>query len=81
MGFVSCLLLFLSKDDLTVMLFEFHFLEVPIPLKSGAPLLFYIMGQEIIILCSELPKSALLVSGGPSDLNILFNLSYCFERN
>ena len=47
---------FFYQDDLTVMLFEFHFLEVPIPLKSGAPLLFYIMGQEIAILCSELPE-------------------------
>lgn len=37
-----------------IILFEFHVLEVPIPLKGRAPLLFCIMGHKITILCSEL---------------------------
>ena len=37
-----------------IIFFEFHVLEVPIPLKNRAPLLSCIVGHKIIILCSQL---------------------------
>lgn len=43
---------FLNQDD--SWLFYLNFLEMLIPLMSGAPFLFCVMGHKIIILCSEL---------------------------
>ena len=54
----SCFYLYCSW----IILFKFHFLEMPIPLKRGVPLLFSTMGHKIIILFSGLLE---ICSSGP----------------